>query len=119
MTRELPLLRPPGPPLDDTAADWVDLAEPLRAVATGFIITGVYTVSYLLALANGVTPGALATILGVQPVLTRTVAVTDWPGFKSELHVNTSRPSWVPRPNARSGPSPLTSSRTTFDPFGK
>lgn len=42
----------------------------LRAVATGFIITGVYTVSYLLALANGVTPGALATILGVQPVLT-------------------------------------------------
>ncbi|MCH8627668.1 SMP-30/gluconolactonase/LRE family protein [Arsenicicoccus piscis] len=30
MTRELPLLRPPGPPLDDTAADWVDLAEPLR-----------------------------------------------------------------------------------------
>lgn len=42
----------------------------LRAVTTGFAITGVYTVSYLLALDHGVTPGALATLLGAQPVLT-------------------------------------------------
>ncbi|MCJ2187806.1 DMT family transporter [Novosphingobium beihaiensis] len=41
-----------------------------RAVLTGFSIAGLYTTCYLLALSHGVTPGALATLLGVQPILT-------------------------------------------------
>jgi drug/metabolite transporter (DMT)-like permease len=35
-----------------------------------FLIAGLYSACYLLALDNGVTPGALATLLGVQPILT-------------------------------------------------
>lgn len=41
-----------------------------RNMAIGLLIAGLYTVFYLLALDNGVTPGALATLLGVQPILT-------------------------------------------------
>lgn len=37
---------------------------------TGFLIAGLYSACYLLALSHGVTPGALATLLGVQPILT-------------------------------------------------
>ena len=41
-----------------------------RAVLTGFAVAGLYSACYLLALDHGVTPGALATLLGVQPILT-------------------------------------------------
>jgi drug/metabolite transporter (DMT)-like permease len=41
-----------------------------RNVLIGLLIAGMYTVFYLLALDHGVTPGVLATLLGVQPILT-------------------------------------------------
>ncbi|WP_206244387.1 DMT family transporter [Novosphingobium terrae] len=41
-----------------------------RVAFIGFAIAGVYSVCYLLAMDHGVTPGALATILGIQPILT-------------------------------------------------
>lgn len=36
----------------------------------GFLLVGVYTICYLLALANGITPGVLSTVMGIQPILT-------------------------------------------------
>ncbi len=41
-----------------------------RVIATGFLIAGVYTSCYLLAMVHGLRPGMLATLLGVQPLLT-------------------------------------------------
>lgn len=41
-----------------------------RVALIGFSIAGLYSACYLLALDNGVTPGALATLLGIQPILT-------------------------------------------------
>jgi drug/metabolite transporter (DMT)-like permease len=41
-----------------------------RNALIGFLIAGLYSTFYLLALDNGITPGALATLLGVQPILT-------------------------------------------------
>lgn len=41
-----------------------------RNALIGFLIAGLYSAFYLLALDNGVTPGALATLLGVQPIVT-------------------------------------------------
>lgn len=42
----------------------------LRVAATGVLMIGGYQIGYLLALAHGMTPGALATVLGVQPIAT-------------------------------------------------
>lgn len=42
----------------------------LYALATGVVLVGAYQVFYLLALAQQVTPGVMATLLGVQPILT-------------------------------------------------
>ncbi|KVE33353.1 DMT family transporter [Burkholderia sp. TSV86] len=42
-------------------------------VATGLLLTGGYSILYLLALERGLAPGILATILGVQPILTLAV----------------------------------------------
>ncbi|KQR78746.1 multidrug DMT transporter permease [Burkholderia sp. Leaf177] len=42
----------------------------LQVALTGGFLTGGYSICYLLALDRGMTPGILATILGVQPVLT-------------------------------------------------
>lgn len=39
-------------------------------IRVGLSIAGLYSACYLLALDNGLTPGALATLLGVQPILT-------------------------------------------------
>ena len=36
----------------------------------GILLTGGYTIFYLLSLDQGITPGVLATVLGVQPILT-------------------------------------------------
>ena len=41
-----------------------------RVALIGFLIAGLYSACYLLALANGIAPGVLATLLGVQPILT-------------------------------------------------
>lgn len=41
-----------------------------RALGTGLVLVGAYQVFYLLALAEGVTPGVMATLLGAQPILT-------------------------------------------------
>ena len=41
-----------------------------RVAQTGFLLVGGYSACYFLALDHGVTPGVLATLLGVQPVLT-------------------------------------------------
>lgn len=47
-----------------------DTGSRARVALIGFSIAGLYSACYLLALDNGVTPGALATLLGVQPILT-------------------------------------------------
>lgn len=49
------------------------LPEPgtrLRVAGTGLLMIGSYSVCYFQALAQGITPGLLATLLGVQPILT-------------------------------------------------
>lgn len=42
----------------------------LYAAATGLLLLGAYQIFYLLALDLNVTPGVMATIMGVQPILT-------------------------------------------------
>lgn len=42
----------------------------LYAMATGIVLLGAYQIFYLLALDLKVTPGVMATIMGVQPILT-------------------------------------------------
>ncbi|HEX4552194.1 DMT family transporter [Pseudomonas sp.] len=42
----------------------------LFAIATGVVLLGAYQIFYLLALNTKVTPGVMATIMGVQPILT-------------------------------------------------
>ena len=41
-----------------------------QVVGTGLLLVGGYSCTYFLALDAGLTPGALATILGVQPIIT-------------------------------------------------
>lgn len=48
-------------------SDWRSLP---RTAFTGLILIGGYSILYLLTLDHGITPGLLATILGLQPVLT-------------------------------------------------
>ncbi|MBC3387686.1 DMT family transporter [Pseudomonas sp. SWRI12] len=42
----------------------------LYAVTTGLVLLGAYQIFYLLALQMNVTPGVMATLMGVQPILT-------------------------------------------------
>ena len=50
---------------------WLPAPGSRRRVAmVGILLTGGYTLFYLLSLDQGITPGVLATVLGVQPVLT-------------------------------------------------
>lgn len=42
----------------------------LHVAGTGLLLIGGYSISYFLALDHGITPGVLATLLGVQPILT-------------------------------------------------
>jgi drug/metabolite transporter (DMT)-like permease len=42
----------------------------INVALTGALLIGGYSICYLLALDKGVTPGVLATILGIQPILT-------------------------------------------------
>jgi drug/metabolite transporter (DMT)-like permease len=41
-----------------------------QVAATGALLIGAYSVCYFEAMAQGITPGSLATLLGVQPILT-------------------------------------------------
>ena len=41
-----------------------------QVAGTGLLLVGCYSCAYFLALDQGLTPGALATILGVQPIAT-------------------------------------------------
>ncbi len=41
-----------------------------QVAGAGVLLLGSYSICYLLALDHGVTPGVLATVLGVQPILT-------------------------------------------------
>lgn len=43
---------------------------PAPGAATGLMLIGGYSVCYFEAMANGVTPGLIATIMGIQPILT-------------------------------------------------
>ncbi|MEG0965830.1 MAG: DMT family transporter [Pseudomonas sp.] len=45
-------------------------AAVLQALATGCVLLGAYQIFYLLALNTQVTPGVMATVMGVQPILT-------------------------------------------------
>ncbi len=54
-----------------------------QVARVGFVLSGLYAVAYLLALSSGVTPGILATILGVQPILT--LVLTERPLSKRRL----------------------------------
>lgn len=45
----------------------------LRVALIGLLMIGSYQICYLLALEQGITPGVLATLLGVQPILTQFV----------------------------------------------
>jgi drug/metabolite transporter (DMT)-like permease len=42
----------------------------LRVAATGLMLIGGYSICYFQAMAFGITPGVIATLLGVQPILT-------------------------------------------------
>lgn len=49
------------------------LPEPgsrVRVAIAGALLLGTYSICFLLALDNGITPGVLATVLGAQPILT-------------------------------------------------
>jgi len=54
-----------------------------QVARTGFVLSGVYALTYLFALDHGVTPGVLATLLGVQPILT--LALTERPFSRQRL----------------------------------
>lgn len=41
-----------------------------RVAATGFVLVACYSICYLEAMAFGITPGLLAVVLGIQPILT-------------------------------------------------
>lgn len=41
-----------------------------QVARTGFLLIGGYSIFYLLSLEYGVTPGVLATVMGVQPIIT-------------------------------------------------
>ncbi|PRF77069.1 EamA family transporter [Burkholderia multivorans] len=52
--------------------------ERRMTVLTGVLMMGGYSIFYLLALERGIAPGVLATILGVQPILTLAFVERRW-----------------------------------------
>lgn len=57
---------------------WPAPGSRLKVAATGALLTGGYSICYLLSLDHGLTPGLLATVLGVQPLLTLLVTERAW-----------------------------------------
>ncbi|HYE41342.1 MAG TPA: DMT family transporter [Ramlibacter sp.] len=62
---------------------WLPRREVRRVALTGALLVGGYSVFYLLALDLGLTPGLLATLLGVQPIAT--LLLTERPLRRSRL----------------------------------
>ena len=56
---------------------WPRPGTRVQVARAGFLLVGCYSAFYFLALEGGVTPGVLATLLGVQPLLT--LALTERP----------------------------------------
>jgi drug/metabolite transporter (DMT)-like permease len=54
-----------------------------RVAGTGAVLVGGYSLAYLLALDHGVTPGLLATLLGLQPIVT--LVLTERPLRRARL----------------------------------
>jgi len=54
----------------------------LRVGITGLLLIGSYSICYFLALDYGITPGVLATLLGVQPLLTLAVLERHYPALR-------------------------------------
>ena len=53
------------------AGHWLPArGQRLHTAGSGLLMIGGYSICYLLALDHGITPGVLATLLGVQPILT-------------------------------------------------
>ncbi|WP_334047323.1 DMT family transporter [Burkholderia cepacia] len=52
--------------------------ERRMSALTGLLMMGGYSIFYLLALERGIAPGVLATILGVQPILTLALVERRW-----------------------------------------
>ena len=53
------------------AGHWLPArGQRLHTAGSGLLTIGGYSICYLLALDHGITPGVLATLLGVQPILT-------------------------------------------------
>src|SRR5690554_2041793 len=44
-----------------------------QVAATGLLLIGSYSICYFQAMSLGITPGLLATVLGIQPILTLAV----------------------------------------------
>ncbi|HCB1498800.1 EamA-like transporter family protein [Klebsiella oxytoca] len=58
-------------PLAITRKRWLpERGTRLQVATTGLMLIGGYSVCYFEAMANGVTPGLIATIMGIQPILT-------------------------------------------------
>ncbi|MBY4718090.1 DMT family transporter [Ralstonia mannitolilytica] len=57
---------------------WPARGSRWKVAATGALLTGGYSICYLLALDRGLTPGLLATVLGVQPLLTLLATERAW-----------------------------------------
>ncbi|WP_199029968.1 DMT family transporter [Ralstonia sp. ASV6] len=57
---------------------WPAPGSRLKVAGTGVLLTGGYSICYLLSLDRGLTPGLLATVLGVQPLLTLLVMERAW-----------------------------------------
>ncbi|KHK57154.1 multidrug DMT transporter permease [Ralstonia sp. A12] len=57
---------------------WPVPGSRLKVAGTGALLTGGYSICYLLSLDHGLTPGLLATVLGVQPVLTLLATERAW-----------------------------------------
>lgn len=49
---------------------WPDKRQCSRVALAGLLMIGLYSICYFQAMFHGVTPGLLATVLGVQPILT-------------------------------------------------
>jgi len=54
-----------------------------RVALIGVLMIGSYQICYLLALEQGITPGVLATLLGVQPILTQFITERRCAGLRA------------------------------------
>ncbi len=53
-----------------------------QVMLTGLMLIGGYSVCYFQAMAHGVTPGLIATIMGIQPILTLCIVERRMQGFR-------------------------------------